>query len=313
MTERYRLTLLGETREALAAGGRLVEMRLSRDGDGVPAGWRGDARLTTKLGARGIAVLSGGEEGLIEPWPAGLSEGATLAVEVTRAAWREAGRDRLAKLRVAKGGAATAAAGVAAPDRWPDDVAAGWDEGFEAAMLGQLAAGPAMLGFTPTPAFVAVDVDGAGPGLAVSALQGLVRAIRLWGLGGAIVIDLPGPLSKAERAAAAEAFDVAMGDLPYERTAINGFGMMQVVTPRPGPSILERARLEADATAAVALLAMAGRAARPGALRLVARPGVARWILARPHLAAALARRAGLSVDVVADPVAGEGHVDVGA
>lgn len=311
MAERFRLALPGETREALLEGGRLVEMRLARDGDGVPAGWRGEAQLKAKLGGRGIARLPGGEEGVIEPWPAGLSEGATLVVEVIRAAWREPGRARLAKLRAARGATPDAAPAPAAADAWPDDVAALWDEAFEAAALGRLAAGPAMLGFTPTPAFVAVDVDGAGAGLAVPALRGLARAIRLWGLGGAIVIDLPGPITKAARADAAAAFDAAMGARPFERTAINGFGMMQVVTPRPGPSILERARLEGDATAAVALLAAAGRETRPGALRLVARPGVARWIEARPALLAELARATGRAVDVAADPVAGEGRVDV--
>ena len=96
-------------------------------------------------------------------------------------------------------------------------------------------------------------------------------------------------MSKAERAAAGAAFDAAMGPAPFERTAINGFGIMQVVTPRTGPSVLERAQLERDATAAVALLAQAGRETRPGPLRLVARPGVARWLGARPHLLAALA------------------------
>lgn len=295
----------------MVAGGRLVEMRLSRDGDGAAPGWRGPARLKTKLGARGIAVLPGGEEGLIEPWPPGATEGETIEVDVIRAAWREPGRDRLAKLRLARGAEAAAPGGPTSTLAWPAPVAAAWDEAFEAAELGRLPAGPATLSFTPTPAFVAVDVDGAGTELAVPALEALARAIRLWGLGGAIVIDLPGPMSKAERAAAGAAFDAAMGPAPFERTAINGFGIMQVVTPRTGPSVLERAQLERDATAAVALLAQAGRETRPGPLRLVARPGVARWLGARPHLLAALARATGRTVDVAADPMAGEGHVDV--
>jgi hypothetical protein len=312
LVERYRLALIGETRLAQVEGGVLVAMQLHRDGDGVAAGWRGPARLKAKLGSRGIAELPGGEEGVIEPWPASLAEGATLEVEATRAAWLEPGRARLARLRPARG-PAPPLADERYTEAWPDDVAAQWDEAFEAAALGQLAAGSARLGFVPTPAFVAVDVDGAGAGLAVPALVALARAIRLWGMGGAIVIDLAGAPARAERSAAAAAFDLAMAGVPHERTAINGFGTMQVVVPRRGPSILERAQLEADAGAAVALLASAGRESRPGALRLVARPAVARWLLARPHLVAELARASGRSVDVAADPMAGEGRVETRA
>lgn len=292
-------------------------MHLTRDGDGLVAGARVAARLVRKLGPRGIADC-GGEELLVEPWPAGAAEGATAIVEVVRAAWREPGRDRLAKARPSaldvwpapSLAASLAARGHAPRPGWPPEIADQWDAGFEAAVLGRVAIDGGSLSFAPTPAFTAVDVDGSGSALTSPALTALARTIRLWGLGGSIVIDLPPAGDKALRTVAAEAFDTAMGKLPFERTAINGFGLMQIVRPRPGPSILERAQLERAGTAAIELIDSATRTDRSGPMRLVARPDVIRWAGARPHLIEALARRTGRAVDLAADPMAGEGHVE---
>lgn len=321
MAELYIAELPGETRAAVFQRSKLVEMHIVRDGDGIAAGARVAARLVRKMGGRGVVDL-GSEEAIIEPWPQGLSEGATTVAELVRAAWREPGRDRLAKVRPttlaprpAPGlAAALAARGHVLQHGWPGDVAEQWDAAFDAAELGRVAIDGGSLNVTPTPAFIAVDVDGAGLALTTPALTALARTIRLWGLGGSIVIDLPPAGDKGVRTTAAEAFDTVMAGLAFERTAINGFGLMQVVRPRPGPSILERAQLERAATAAIALMDSARRQAttsgHAGALRLVARPEVARWITARPHLIEALSRTVGGAVDVVADAVAGSGHVE---
>lgn len=318
MAELFLSQRLGETRAARMVGGRLAGMWIERDGDGVPAGARVVARLAKRLGARGIGVTAAGEDLLVEPWPAGATEGETRVVEIRRAAWREPGRDRLAKARAVNAAAAPVpdltarleAAGHAVERAWPADVAAAWDAAFEAARLGFVPLSSGALSFTPTPAFTAVDVDGDGPGLAAEALSRLAEVVALWGLGGSVVIDLAHVPDRAGRAALAAAFDRAMAGVPFERTAINGFGLMQLVLPRTGPSVLERARLEPAATAAIDLLAAAAREQRAGALRLVARPAVARWIAARPHLLAALARQTGRRVDMAADAGAGEGHVE---
>jgi hypothetical protein len=308
--------LAGETRAAVLEGGQLVEMHLVRDGDGMPAGARAAARLVRRLGGRGIA-RAGGEELLVEPWPAGATEGASAVLEVTRAAWREPGRDRLAKARPTREAAGAApdlqarlrARGLAAKPGWPEEVAAGWAEGFEAAELGRVVFAGGSLSFTPTPAFVAVDVDGEGGDLAAPALAACARTIRLWGLGGSIVVDVPAA-GREERLAAAQAFDAAMGMQAFERTAINGFGLMQVVVPRAGPSVLERARLDRAGSGAVGLLEMARRAPPGGPLRLVAGKAVIGWIAARPHLVAQTARAAGRAIELRADPAAGDGHVE---
>jgi hypothetical protein len=103
-----------------------------------------------------------------------------------------------------------------------------------------------------------------------------------------------------------------MEGLTFERTAINGYGLLQVVRPRLRPSILERAILMGDRADALAVLDAAIREPRPGPLRIVARDAVARLLLGRPDLLGAAARRAGRPIDVVADAAAGAGHVAAG-
>lgn len=316
MADFHLLERLGETRAAVVENFRLVEMHIARDGDGLLAGARLPARLKTRLGARGIAEANG-EELLVEPWPAGATEGATVTVEVTRAAWREPGRDRLAKARPTTMdpwpaptlASALHARGHVLQPGWPSDIAAQWDDAFESAELGRVAFEAGSLAFAPTPAFTAVDVDGHGLALLAPALKTLARTIRLWGLGGSIVVDCPAA-DRDQRQAAAELFDQAMGKLTFERTAINGFGLLQIVRPRPGPSILERAQLDRPATRAIALLESATRDSGTGPMRLVAEPATIRWLQARPHLLESLARSTGRPAELRADPMAGAGHVE---
>ncbi|TPE59425.1 ribonuclease [Sandaracinobacter neustonicus] len=297
---------LGETRAAVIENFRLVEMHIARDGDGLAAGARLAGQLTRRLGARGIA-LAGGEELLVEPWPAGATEGATVTLEVTRAAWRERGRDRLAKARPTNLDPWPApglesqlhARGHVLKPGWPADVSSQWDDAFEAAQLGRLPFESGNLVLVPTPAFLAVDVDGHGLAMATPALTTLARAIRLWGLGGSIVVDLP-TTDREQRSRAADAFDQAMGKLPFERTAINGFGLMQIVRPRPGPSILERAQLDRAGTEAIALLETALTDPATGPLALRPAPPVIRWLEARPQLLEELARRTHRPVSLTA-------------
>jgi hypothetical protein len=320
MPELYVNERLGETRAAVVERFRLIEMHIARDGDGLAAGARLAARLRQKLGHRGIAEAAG-EEILVEPWPPGAAEGATVTLEVTRAAWREPGRDRLAKARptplapwpAPALASALQARGAVLQTGWPADIGGQWADAFEAAELGRLPFEGGSLAFAPTPAFTAVDVDGAGLSLTRPALLALAAAIRLWGLGGSIVVDLPNGPDKAGRMAAAEAFDAAMGKLAFERTAINGFGLLQIVRPRPGPSILERAQLDRAGSAAIDLLASAARDSGTGPMRLVAAPPAIRWLQARSHLIESLARSSGRPVDLRADPMAGSGHVEAAA
>lgn len=315
--EAYRREMVGEHRLALLRGDRLVGMRIRREGDGLSAGTIVDARLTATAGGRGFAVAAG-QQLLVQPLPAGASEGAGIRVKIVRGAWMEPGRERLARATAAPGASVQSpptleqqaeATGAVMRPGWPDHVESQWDDGWQAAELGRRSFPGGMLNLSPTPAFLAVDVDGSAPD-PVAACRALAEAVQLWDLSGSIVIDLPNA-DRAARQAAAAAIDSGLADRPFERTAVNGFGLMQIVLPRRGPTILERAMLDRAGSAAIALLAAAQREARPGALELRAAPAIARWLTARPQLLDALRTATGRRVDVLADAVAGQGHVTI--
>lgn len=317
MPEYYLVAVPGETRAAITDNGRLTGMRIQRDGDGLQAGARVQARLKAKLGGRGIAQ-AGAEELLIEPWPTGATEGANVTAEIARAAWSEHGRDRLAKARPTSLPAAEAPTlaamlrgqGAVPKPGWPEAIDEQWHDAFEQAELGCFRFPGGTLQLSPTPAFLAVDVDGAAADIAVPALRALAQAIRLWDLGGNIVVDLPGTGTRAERTAAAQALDSAMRGLAFERSAINGFGLLQLVCPRRGPSVLERARLDRAGTAAIRLLETALRDPGTGPMLLKAPKQVAGWIASRPHLIDEVRQRTRRALDVLADPLLEAGHVE---
>ncbi len=318
---------IGELRAARVEKGRLVELHIEREGPALRAGAIVEGRLTRILlaGQRGI-VSAGGEDALIEPLPKGVTEGGALIVEVLREAIPEAGRPKLAKVRAADGPIREAptlldrlrATNVpirevspAAPDLLET---AGWSEAIEEAATGVAAFNGGLLTISPTPAMTVIDVDGALPPaeLAVAGAAAAARAIRRFGLTGSIGIDLPTVGDKAVRQRAAEAIDAALPQ-PFERTAINGFGFVQIVRPRARASIVELLQGDPAASAALALLRRGEREPGIGPRTLVAAPGIVAWLEARPHLIAELGRRTGAAVALRADPrlaISG-GHVDV--
>ena len=66
-------------------------------------------------------------------------------------------------------------------------------------------------------------------------------AIRRLDIGGSIGIDLPTAGSKAARQRRRGAIDANLPQ-PFERTAVNGFGFVQIVRPRRAPSLVELAQ-----------------------------------------------------------------------
>src|SRR3546814_16145476 len=78
------------------------------------------------------------------------------------------------------------------------------------------------------------DVDGAAPllDLAIAGATATAVAIRRLDIGGSIGIDLPTLGGKAERQRVVEAIDATL-PLPFERTALNGFGFLQIIPPPP--------------------------------------------------------------------------------
>jgi hypothetical protein len=155
------------------------------------------------------------------------------------------------------------------------------------------------------------DVDGAlAPAeLAVAGAAAAARAIRRFGIGGSIGIDLP-TLPKAERHAPADAVDALLPQ-PFERTGVNGFGFLQIVRRRERVSIPELVQLMPAPAAARALLRRATRSQGHGTRTLTAAQSVIAEIEAHPEWTQELARRLGTPIRLQADPrlAISAGHV----
>ena len=303
---------IGECRAALVEDGRLIEMAIERDDDPPRAGTVLPARLSARAdgSGRGQAVLEDGTLAQFTPVPAGLTEGARLLVEIIRETLPEGGTTKPMRVRAAAPDqgvtqgpdllARIAASGIAVhrPGPGADLLEAhGWSEALEEAAGGVVARRDVMLRIALTPAMTLIDVDGNGPArdLAIAGAREAGEAIRRFGIAGSIGIDLPTLTGKADRLAAAAALDAALPQ-PFERTAVNGFGFLQIVRRRVRPSLMERLAADPVAAAALALLRRGERAAGHGALTLSAAPPVIARLAARPDWIDALAARAGASV-----------------
>jgi hypothetical protein len=259
----------------------------------------------------------GAHEGLIEPLPY-CPEGGLLRVEVSRAAIPEAGRPRLPKLRNVEGdasreGEVTPGGGLAERLRAAghsvtrvggpgEDVleSHGWGELVDQAQTGHVPFAGGLLTISPTPAMTVIDIDGPGDPqeLAEAAAGAVAAAIRRFEITGSIGVDFPSLEGKAVRVKLGEILDAHL-PAPFERTAVNGFGFVQIVRPRLRPSFVEQVR--APGFAALELLRRAGRAG-PGSRTLTAHPAVIAWLEARTELVQALARQIGGEVRLQADP-----------
>lgn len=318
---------IGATRALVMDDGVVAEAHFERDDAGPLAGAVHVARLVKILEPARRGIMRMGEhEGLIEPLPY-CPEGGLLRVEVVRGAIHEAGRPRLAKLRNVEGNCAVEGevrAGadlrtrlVAAGHRvtmfsGPGEdrlEAAGWGETVEAARTGHVAFAGGLLTISPTPAMTVIDIDGPGdPGvLAEAAAVAVAAAIRRFDITGSLGVDFPTLEGKAARTRLGELLDENL-PAPFERTAVNGFGFVQIVRPRLRASFVEAVR--APGFAALELLRRAGRGAAGGRV-LAAHPLVTAWLEARPALLAALGRATGGDVRLRADAGLGISAGDV--
>jgi hypothetical protein len=177
----------------------------------------------------------------------------------------------------------------------------GWNDLLEEARSGIVRFAGGELRVSPTPAMTLIDVDGDLPAeeLAVAGAREAARTIRRLEVGGSIGVDLPTVGSKAARLRAAAAID-AMLPQPFERTAVNGFGFVQLVRPRARASLLELAQDAAGFEARVLLRRAAFE--RPGGKRLVAHPAVVKALEGHDGWVDALARQIGGAVELRSDP-----------
>lgn len=309
---------IGEARAARIEKGQIVEALIERESDRARAGAVAQGRLVSTVipKKRGIVRLMTGEEVLIEPIPPKVSEGSTLMVDILREAIPEEGRAKLAKARVATPGAkphpapsllqrlrATDVAIRPCPAHEEDRLEAhGWSELMEEAMSGEVGSEAAALRIFPTPAMVLIDIDGSLPPaqLGPKGAKLAAQAIRRMGLSGSIGIDLPTMNNKDERIVAAAQIDKYL-PLPFERTAVNGFGFVQIIRRRERASLMEVLRADPIETAALALLRRAERHGNGGGATITAAVAVIDRLRKAPDWIEQLAKRRGGAIALHAD------------
>jgi Ribonuclease G/E len=298
---------IGETRVVLVEDGRIVEARIMLDGV-VPAGTVIAAKLAS-VGANGRNAIARGDDGaeyLLPHAPRGVTEGAPLKIQITREAipGNEAWKRPLARMSDAPPSPAPSPEGRVVPFPSPGKdplEAAGWSDLLEEAASGIVEFPGGRLRISPTPAMVLIDVDGTLPAeeLAIAGARAAGQAIRRLGLAGSIGIDLPTVQGKAARQAAGEAIDAVLPQ-PFERTAVNGFGFVQIIHPRSRASLVELYAGDRVGAEARALLRRA--ASETGARRLAGHPAVIAVLERHLGWIDALAAQVGGAISLRADP-----------
>ncbi len=305
----------GATRALVLDGDTVVEAHIARADDPLPVGLIAPARLADRR--QGVVVLAGAEAQLA-PVPADWPEGQTRLVEVLRAGRPDGVRDKQARV-VAHDGPARPAPDLATrlataghavtpvPAHGPDVLAdSGWDAVVEEALSGRVEFPGGRLLVAPTPAMLVIDVDGTGDlaRLAEAAARAVAALIRRHGIGGPVVVDFPSLGGRAPRAVV----DTILAETlppPFERTAMNGFGLVQIIRPRRQLSLIEAVRQ--PGFAALELLRRAQRLVGP--VQIEAQASVIDWLAAHPALIADCVRLTGGTLALQARDGAGRGHV----
>ena len=293
---------IGETRFACVVDGAIVAAHIALDGF-ARAGEILDARLT-KVGRPTVATV-GDEEYLLPGGAPGVTQGAAVQIQVTRERipGAEPWKRPLAKLAGNEPGQAGEIAGTSLAFPAPSDPleAAGWSDLLDEARTGIVRFAGGELRISPTPAMTLFDVDGfLDPReLALVGAEAAARAILRLEIGGSIGLDLPTIAGKADRQAVGEAIDAILPK-PFERTAMNGFGFVQIVRPRRRASLVELAQNRAPFEARALLRRTAFEPV--GSKRLVVHPALVAIFESKPEWLDALAGHVGGAISLRADP-----------
>ena len=298
---------IAEHRAILVRGGHIAAARVDwlgflRPGT-ITDGW---LFSRPRGGKRGVARLADGSEVLVDGLLPDMTEGSTVRLRLTRGPIAERGRNKLALARPAPAGAAEGdgptlaealrATGLPVRLCRPDDGRfdeLGWAELVEEALSGAIAFAGGSLIVSPTPAMTVIDIDGAMPAraLALAAVPAIADAVRRLDLGGNIGIDFPTLAEKADRQAVDSALAAALSGWAGERTAMNGFGFVQLVARLERPSLAALYQRNPARVAANMLERMALSAKPGGTLGLHANPALRRGLA--HDFSAELRRRAG--------------------
>lgn len=292
---------IGETRALLMDGDKPVAAKLRWPGELVP-GEAFEGKLLRKSGLRGVALHPSGREVLVDRLPRDASEGATIPLTITRTAMTERGRFKLAAARPTTATSAPADSPIEAgkPVRsFPDGA---WEDIWHAASSGEVEFSGGSLLFAVTPAMTLIDIDGdlSPRELALAAVPEIARWLPLFDLGGSIGIDFPTLEAKADRKAVDAALEHALADWPHERTAMNGFGFVQIVARLEVPSLLHRFATSRVGMAARMALRRAEMVEGPGVTLLTVHPALKAKL--KPEWLAELERRTGRPTRVETDP-----------
>lgn len=318
---------LGENRALLMDGGRAVEAHLQifppliEPGEILPMRVTeiqvpGKRAMVCKS-SMGLSLDLGPDiEAILEPVPPGVRINDTINVEIIREPIFDGRVQKRAKARpVEKHIGRREAPSLIDRINWtrepirkvdpygPDLLEeAGWSEIIEQAETGQVDFPGGSLSIIPTQAMTLIDVDGwlDADALALAAATAAGRAIRLFGIGGSTVIDFPTMSNRDARKKVADAVMAGVGE-GAEATAVNGFGLMQVIRPRPRRSLIELVRDDPTRRAAFALMRRAERSGLIGAVTITAAPAVIKALEAA-QAPDQLAPRLGGTVTLVADP-----------
>jgi hypothetical protein len=292
---------IGEDRAILLQGDTIASAQVDWPGP-LAVGQIEEAILISRTAgsARGTLRFASGEEALIDGLPREAREGAPIRAVVTRSGIAEKGRLKLAQARPSADSPRPAPTLAQRLRNEGDDVRVvhrfpqgDWDELFGQAWDGVITFSGGSLTVSPTPAMTLIDIDGTAPprALSIAAVPAIAEAIGRFDLGGSIGIDFPTLGEKAERRAVDEALGTALSGWRHERTAMNGFGFVQLVARLERPSLLHRIALNRDGAAARLLLRRAEGVAGPGVLLLTAHPAAKAAV--PPEWEMELARRTG--------------------
>ncbi len=317
----------GERRAALVRDGHILEVHIQRDRHFV-VGEIGSARVDSKTKAGAYLTAEDGRQMLVRRGT-GLTEGSKAIYQVAREAIAEPGLIKLAEAQLLE---ALPSFVPTAESLWEERLnAAGANvrrnadisDAFESALAGSSQAGEAIISFQRTKAGLVFDIDGTGDPMAINiaAAREIARLLRLYQVGAMVMIDFIAVESKQDRQKIADAFRDAGADdpRPFESTAVNGFGMMQVVRARPRPSVLDhlfgtRIAALSDETQALWLLREASKSTGFGIRTITAPPPVA-ILLSTPEWQQQrqmCERMTGAPLVIVADAaMAGYGHIHV--
>ncbi|APG63164.1 hypothetical protein LPB140_10600 [Sphingorhabdus lutea] len=301
---------IGEQRALLIQNGQPIALRLQHP-QIMRYGRIFDGKIVKKISGKNLAIIldDNDVEALLQPIPKGVSEGQHIRAEIKREPIEEKGRFKFALAKPAldlaklsngydlaqiisapldckqaepkKSVSTLVAANQQKPPRKltpqiENIFDYGWEDLYQMAWDGQWVFEGGELDIHITPAMTLIDIDGSLPPyqLAKKAAEQVAKAIYAFDLQGSIGVDFPTLALKSERQEICDIFDAHM-HANCERTAVNGFGFMQIVRRRTGPSVVEILQYRRSYAAAVQILARAANIKGAGQLQIKVHPAIA--------------------------------------